>query len=64
MENIEISKATDIDKLPGRFLKDCNLSISHGIFLDALKVTHLITGLSPYCQRFKKSLKGTSQSDI
>ena len=44
MENIEISKASGIDKLPGRFLKDgakilstpiseiCNLSISHEIF--------------------------------
>ena len=41
MENIEISKAAAIDKLPGRFLKDgneilskpvseiCNLSVSH-----------------------------------
>ena len=44
MENIEISKAFGIDKLPGRFLKDgakilsmpiseiCDLSISHEIF--------------------------------
>ena len=49
MENIEISKASGIDKLPGRFLKDsakilskpiseiCNLSIFHGIFLAKLK---------------------------
>lgn len=41
MKNIEISKATGIDKLPGRYLKDgaevlsksiseiCNFSISH-----------------------------------
>ena len=41
MKNIEISKATSIDKLPGRYLKDgaevlsksiseiCNFSISH-----------------------------------
>ena len=48
--NIEISKATGIDKLPGRFLKDgaeilskpiseiCNLSISHGIFPNVCKV--------------------------
>ena len=44
MENIEISKASGIDKLPGRYLKDgakilskpiseiCNLSIFRGIF--------------------------------
>ena len=44
MENIEISKAASIDKLPGRFLKNsseilskpisevCNLSVSNGIF--------------------------------
>ena len=50
MENIEISKAPGIDKLPGSFLKDgakilskpiseiCNLSISHAIFLNACKV--------------------------
>ena len=53
MENIEISKATGIDKLPGRFLKDGaeilskliseirNLSISHGIFRNACKVAKL-----------------------
>ena len=53
MENIEISKASGIDKLPGRFLKDgakilsksiseiCNLSISHGIFPNACKVAKL-----------------------
>ena len=50
MENIEIYKASGIDKLPGRYLKDgakilskpiseiCNLSISHGIFPNACKV--------------------------
>ena len=49
MENIEISKAAGTDKLPGRFLKNgaeilskhiseiCNLSISHGIFSNALQ---------------------------
>ena len=49
MENSEISKASGIDKLPGRFLKDsakilskpiseiCNLSIFHGISLNACK---------------------------
>ena len=53
MEKIDISKATGIDKLPGRFLKDgadflskpiskiCNLSISHGIFSNACKVAKL-----------------------
>ena len=53
MENIEISKASGIDKLPGRFLKDgakilskpiseiYNLSISHGIFPNACKVGKL-----------------------
>ena len=53
MENIEISKASGIDKLPGRFLKDgakilskpitemYNLSISHGIFPNACKVAKL-----------------------
>ena len=53
MENIEISKAAGIDKLPGRFPKDgadilskpiseiCNLSISHGIFPNACKVAKL-----------------------
>ena len=53
MENIEISKTSGIDKLPGRFLKDgtkilskpiseiCNLSISHGIFPNACKVAKL-----------------------
>ena len=53
MENIGISKASGIDKLPGRFLKDgakilskpiseiCNLSISHGIFPNACKVAKL-----------------------
>ena len=50
MENIKISKAFGIDKLPGRFLKDrakilsksiseiCNLMISHGIFPNACKI--------------------------
>ena len=50
MENIEISKAAAIDKLPGRFLNDCagilskpiskicNLSISHGIFTNVAKL--------------------------
>ena len=49
MENIEISKAADIDKHPERFLKDgaeilckpiseiCNVSISHGVFPNACK---------------------------
>ena len=53
MENIEISKASGIDKLPGNFLKDgakilckpiseiCNLLISHGIFPNACKVAKL-----------------------
>ena len=53
MEKIEISKAAGIDELSGRFLKDgseilskpiseiCNLSISHGIFLNACKVAKL-----------------------
>ena len=53
MGNIEISKASGIDKLPGRFLKDgakilskpitemYNLSISHGIFPNACKVAKL-----------------------
>ena len=53
MKNIEISKASGVDKLPGRFLKDgakilsksisevCNLSISHGIFPNACKVAKL-----------------------
>ena len=53
MENIEISKAAGIDKLPGNFLKDdakilskliseiCNLSISHGIFPNDCKVAKL-----------------------
>ena len=53
MENIEISKASSIEKLPGEFLKDgaknlskpireiCNLSISHGIFSKACKVAKL-----------------------
>ena len=53
MENIEISKACGIDKLPGRFLKDgakilsksiceiCSLSISDGIFPNACKVAKL-----------------------
>ena len=47
--NVKISKAAGIDRLPGRFLKDdagtlsepiskiCNLSISHGIFPNALQ---------------------------
>ena len=53
MENIEISKAPGIDKLPGSFLKDgakilskpiseiCNLSIFRGIFPNAYKVAKL-----------------------
>ena len=53
MQNIEISKTSGTDKLPGRFLKDgtkilsksvseiCNLSISHGIFPNACKVAKL-----------------------
>ena len=53
MKNIEISKASGIDKPPGRFLKDgakilpkpiseiYNLSISHGIFPNACKVAKL-----------------------
>ena len=53
MENIEISKASGIDKLPKRFLKDgakilskllseiCNLLISHGIFPNICKVVKL-----------------------
>ena len=53
MENIEISKASGIDKLPGMFLNDgtnilskpitemYNLSISHGIFPNACKVAKL-----------------------
>ena len=53
MKNIEISKASGIDKLPGRFLKDgskilskpiseiCNLSISHGIFPNGCKFAKL-----------------------
>ena len=52
-ENIQISKASGIDKLPGRFLKDgakilsksiseiCNLSMSHGIFPNACKIVKL-----------------------
>ena len=50
---IEISKAASIDKLSGQFLRDaaeilsrlicaiCNLSISHGVFPDACKITKL-----------------------
>ena len=53
MENIEVSKSSDKEKLPGRFLKDgakilskpitemYNLSISHGIFPNACKVAKL-----------------------
>ena len=53
IKNIEISKASSIDKIPERFLKDgakilskpiseiCNLSISHGIFPNACKVAKL-----------------------
>ena len=53
MQNIEISKTSGTDKLPGRFLKDgtkilsksiseiCDLSISHGIFPNACKVAKL-----------------------
>ena len=53
LENVEISKATRIDKLPGRFLNDgpeilskpisemWNLSISRGIFRNAYNVAKL-----------------------
>ena len=53
MENIGISKASGIDKVPGRFLKDgakilskllsgtCILPIFHVIFLNACKVAKL-----------------------
>ena len=53
MENVEISKSRDMDKPPGRFLKDdakilaesicetCNLSICHWIFPNACKVANL-----------------------
>ena len=53
MENIEISKAAVKEKLPKRFLKDvakivakpiseiCNLSIPHGTFPNACKVSKL-----------------------
>ena len=53
MENIRISKAASMGKLHGRFLKDgaeiiskpiseiCNLSISHGIYPNACKITKL-----------------------
>ena len=53
MRNIEIPNAAGIDKSPGRFLKNdteilskaitetCNLSISYGIFPNALKVAKL-----------------------
>ena len=53
MENIEISKASGIDKRPGKFLKDgakilskpiseiYDLSISHRIFPNACKVAKL-----------------------
>ena len=53
MENIEISKAAGIDKLPGRFIKDdaetlskpiseiCSLSISHGMSPNFCKVAKL-----------------------
>ena len=53
MENIEISKAAGMGKLPGRFLKDgaeisskpisetCNLSISYEIFPNVCKVAKL-----------------------
>ena len=63
IKNIEICKASGIDKLPGRFLKDgtkilsmpiseiCNLSISHGIFPDACKVAKL----KPIFKKGKKS---------
>ena len=62
MENIEISKASGIDKLPKRFLKDgakilskilseiCNLLISHGIFPNTCKVAKL----KPIFQKGKK----------
>ena len=53
MKNIEIFKATNIHKVPGIFLKDgaeivlklineiCNLSISHGIFLNPCKIAKI-----------------------
>ena len=53
MTNIESSKATGVDKLSGRFLKDganilaklisalYNLSISQGVFPSAFKVAKL-----------------------
>ena len=63
MENIGISKASGIDKLPGRFLKDgakilskpiretCDLSISDRIFPNACKVAKL----KPIFKKVKKS---------
>ena len=63
MENIEISKDSGIDKLPGRFPKDgakilsksigeiWSLSISHGIFPNACKVAKL----KPVFKKGKKS---------
>ena len=60
MENIEISKAASIDKLPGRFLKNsieilskpisevCNLSVSNGVFPKLAKLKLI----------FKKDKKG------
>ena len=62
MENIGISKASGIDKLPGRFLKDgakilskpiretCDLSISDRIFPNACKVAKL----KPIFKKVKK----------
>ena len=62
MENIEISKAADRDKLRGRFLKDgaeilykliseiCNISISRGIFPNGGKNAKL----KPIFKKIKK----------
>ena len=62
MTNIEISKAAEVDKLSGRFLKDganilaksistlCNLSISQGVFRNACKVAKL----KPILKRARK----------
>ena len=59
IQKIEISMATGIDRLSGHFLQDeagflsrpiseiCNLSISHGVFLDASKDVKLKTNCQP-----------------
>ena len=81
MKNIEIFKPTNIHKVPGIFLKDgaeivlklineiCNLSISHGIFLNPCKIAKikpifkkdkkvdLSKDSSRYWHWFQKSLK-------